>query len=201
MVRKFQLVAGHLALDFVNTLDNRYDRPRLVDLLPDYDSFLAFSRQSGILTGGRMRSLRGSTSASKAGHALEQIVELRETFYTLFLSVAHGKRPSTGTIRKLNRFLRDARPLETVHWRNGRLVRSYGKAMVSSIEPLWPILEAAINLLESPDSRRIHECSEKTCRWLFLDGSRNHSRRWCDMRICGNREKAKRFYSRVRHGA
>ena len=42
---------------------------------------------------------------------------------------------------------------------------------------------------------------KKTCRWLFLDRSKNHSRRWCDMRICGNRSKTRRFYARQRDSA
>jgi len=34
---------------------------------------------------------------------------------------------------------------------------------------------------------------ERECRWLFLDTSKNHTRRWCDMKVCGNRIKARRF--------
>jgi predicted RNA-binding Zn ribbon-like protein len=66
------------------------------------------------------------------------------------------------------------------------------------MEPLWRILEAGVELLSSADVDRVRECGEETCKWLFLDTSRNGARRWCDMRICGNRAKAKRYYSRTR---
>jgi len=62
---------------------------------------------------------------------------------------------------------------------------------------LWPVLRSAMDVLTSEDERgRIHTCESPTCDWLFLDTSRNHSRRWCDMKSCGNRAKARRYYTR-----
>jgi predicted RNA-binding Zn ribbon-like protein len=198
MQTEFQLVAGHVALDFANSLDYRYDRERLIDLLPTYERLLAFSRQSGIITREQMRALLVTTGESDARRTLERAIELRENLYSLFLSVVNEKKPSPQVTQRLNRFLASARVVDRLHWQDGRFVRSIGELESTPDGPLWPILSAGIDLLTSPDSRRIHECGEKTCRWLFLDMSRNHSRRWCDMRICGNRAKAQRFYSRVR---
>ena len=62
---------------------------------------------------------------------------------------------------------------------------------------LWRIAQAAAELLTSPDLQRVRRCDASNCRWLFLDKSKNHSRRWCDMKICGNREKARAYYQRV----
>ena len=66
---------------------------------------------------------------------------------------------------------------------------------------LTPILVACIELLTSKDVRRIKKCADGNCSWLFFDRSRNLSRRWCDMKDCGNRSKVKRFYKRRRTAA
>ena len=42
----------------------------------------------------------------------------------------------------------------------------------------------------------VRECGASDCAWLFLDTSKNHHRRWCDMTRCGNRAKVRRFYAR-----
>jgi predicted RNA-binding Zn ribbon-like protein len=61
---------------------------------------------------------------------------------------------------------------------------------------LAPIVRAAAELLTSDDRARIRECGSETCFWLFMDHSKNGTRRWCDMKVCGNREKARRHYRR-----
>ena len=62
--------------------------------------------------------------------------------------------------------------------------------------PLWEIARSAAELLTSGEHDRIKECASTTCEWVFLDRSRNHSRRWCDMSDCGNRAKARRFQAK-----
>jgi len=64
------------------------------------------------------------------------------------------------------------------------------------VRALWPIALSAAELLASGDRLLVKVCRSETCRWLFLDTSKNHSRKWCDMAICGNRAKASRYYSR-----
>jgi predicted RNA-binding Zn ribbon-like protein len=201
MAVKFQLTGGHLALDFANTLDFRYDPERVIELLPTYESFLEFCRQSGIITTGQMRKLRRNTSESDARRTLNRAIELRETLYLLFLSAVKGRRVRGDYLRAFNRFLEDARVPEAVAWQKGALVRTHGDLAEAPDGPLWPVIEAAANLLTSPDCRHVRECSDNTCRWLFLDRSKNHSRRWCEMRICGNRAKAQRFYARSRRSS
>jgi len=47
----------------------------------------------------------------------------------------------------------------------------------------------------------VRACASKTCQWFFLDTSKNHRRRWCDMTKCGNRAKFQRFYSRKKEAS
>ena len=65
---------------------------------------------------------------------------------------------------------------------------------------LWHVARSAAELLTSGDLGRVRGCASEECGWVFLDTTRNRSRRWCDMKECGNREKARRFYQRSREG-
>ncbi len=65
---------------------------------------------------------------------------------------------------------------------------------------LWPVARAATDLLTSCDLARVRECADDSCGWLFMDMSRNGSRRWCDMADCGNRAKARRYRERKKEG-
>lgn len=63
---------------------------------------------------------------------------------------------------------------------------------------LVPIARSAAELLTSPEVDRVRECSSDTCGWLFLDVSKNRSRRWCDMKTCGNLQKVRRHRNKQR---
>src|SRR5262249_14209255 len=196
MGQEFQFVAGHLALDFVNTLDYRYDAARIVELLPTFGDFLAFAEQARIISKPEADKLVACTGPREANRTHEQIIELREALYFLFQSVAAATRPSAAHLEALNRFLGESRPSGHIVWRKGDFVYNGPDLTGTPRGPLWPVMDAAAELLVSPDRHLIHECSDNSCRWLFLDRSKNHSRRWCDMRICGNRAKVQRFHAR-----
>ncbi len=201
MADEFQLVAGHLALDFANTLDYRYDPDRQIDLLPSYERFLAFCRQSGIVSATQMHKLLDGSSEFDSRRVLEEVVELREAVYSLILSGVRGRSPAERDLRALNGFLSGARAVDEVVWQKRRFVRRIADVAARPDGPLRLVVDAAVGLMTSPDIYSVRECSEDTCRWFFLDRSRNHSRRWCDMQLCGNRSKAKRFYARTRNDA
>jgi predicted RNA-binding Zn ribbon-like protein len=200
MADEFQLVAGHLALDFANTLDYRYEPGRRIDLLPTYERFLALCHQSGIVTGAETRKILDGLSELDSRRVLKHVIELREAVYSLILSGVRGRSPAEPALRALNRFLSEARGVDEVVWHNRRFVRSVPDVTERPDGPLRLVVDAAVALMTSPDIDNVRECSEGTCRWFFLDRSRNHSRRWCDMQLCGNRSKAKRFYARTRNG-
>jgi predicted RNA-binding Zn ribbon-like protein len=201
MADEFQLVAGHLVLDFANTLDYRYDPDRLIDLLPSYERFLAFCRQSGMISAAQTRKLVDGLSEFDSRRILKEAIELREALYSLILSTVSGRSPDQSDLRALNRFLSEARAVDEVVWHKRGFVRSLRDVAETPDGPLRLVVDAAVVLITSTDIYNIRECSEDTCRWFFLDRSRNHSRRWCDMQLCGNRSKAKRFYARTRNDA
>ena len=77
----------------INTLDYRYDPDRLIDLLPSYERFLAFCRQSGVITAAQMRKLQNGLSELDYQRILKTVIELREALYFLVVSAVHGRSP------------------------------------------------------------------------------------------------------------
>jgi predicted RNA-binding Zn ribbon-like protein len=193
----FQLIAGHAALDFANTFDNRYIPERQIDLLSTYDQFIAFAAQCGLANSAQARALAAG-GERQAKLALDRAILLREAIYQLFTAAISGERPPSEAIETLNASLSEARSHQQLFWDRKEFVWRYRSLPDQPVNPIWPIAEAAAELLSSTDRSRIRECSNPACRWLFLDQSKNHSRRWCDMSVCGNRAKAHRFHARGR---
>jgi predicted RNA-binding Zn ribbon-like protein len=63
---------------------------------------------------------------------------------------------------------------------------------------MQPLVESAVSLLTSAKLERLRRCGNSTCYWLFIDETRNHSRRWCEMASCGNVVKVRRHRERAR---
>src|SRR6266567_3663349 len=140
MAQEFQLTAGHLALDFANTLDNRYDPERLLELLPIYERFLAFGMQCGIINRQQMRKLLLETSEPEARRVLKRVVELREALYVLFRAVAAGQPADRSSLRTLNRFLAEARVPEVIVWHRPHFTRDCRDLAETPDGPLWPAI-------------------------------------------------------------
>ena len=190
----FDLCGGHLALDFANTLGDRHgDAP--VERLPAYGDLLAFAQQSGVVSAARARALAAAArrAPARAEAVRRDAVALREAIYALFAAVVAGDPPDPADLAVLNRHV--ARQRVTPELRMGWEI-----APDELDAPLGPIVCDAVELLTGPQRARVSRCASDTCRWLFLDTSKNHSRRWCDMKQCGNRHKARRFQERQRDG-
>lgn len=201
--REFQLVAGNLCLDFINTLDDRGDPEREQELLTCFADLLAFLRQSRALPESALRRL--AHSIPNASPAAEKILQraraVREALYRILDAVVEKHNPPPADLDEISSEWRRV----SKHFRLRRTTDGFEWQWAAEIENeaagdrlLWPILRSATDLLTSSDLDRVRSCESETCRWLFLDTSRNHSRRWCDMKVCGNRSKVRRFYERQR---
>jgi predicted RNA-binding Zn ribbon-like protein len=192
----FNLCGGHPALDFVNTLDERFSARGPVERLPDYGALLRFAEQARVLDPRNARRLaQGGPGGGE--RALRSARELREALATALYARADGRAVPAAALRTLQRHLhRAARHRELSSARGGALSWSWGRSRSRAELPVWLLALSAGELMMSERLPRVRACSADTCRWLFLDTSRNHSRRWCDMKVCGNRMKARRFQAR-----
>ncbi len=196
-LQPFQLVAGHPVLDFANTFDNRYLPERVVDLIPTYSDFLRFCLQAGVINGRQAFALAGLERETAL--ILHRAVKLREAVYQIFVALDEKRTIPAGELLTLNSILQEAaRHKVLTSERVGEIRWNWAELEEDPAGPLWVLAEAAADLLISPEAKRVSQCSSQTCRWLFLDTSKNHSRRWCDMKLCGNRVKARNHYQRGR---
>ena len=193
----FELTGGALCLDLANTLDNR-PTPRPKELLASYADLVSWAEQAGAVSRGEAAQLRRRATRRRreALAALRRALSLRETLFAVFSAAATGRAVPDDALSQLNRPLSEALSRQRVL----PSARGYGWGWVEDERALdrmlWPVLRSAADLLTSGDLERVRECASQSCAWLFLDRSRNGSRRWCDMSVCGNRAKARRHYQR-----
>jgi predicted RNA-binding Zn ribbon-like protein len=196
----FQLAAGHPALDLVNTLDWRFRTEGPQDLLNSYDDLLRFTEQSKLLTSPRALQLRRSANIGSGARALEGCKELREAMAEIFYARLDRRQPSASARETLERCFQAARLAQKLNWKHSPRLEWQWPAQASDAElPLWVLAMSASDLMTSDAVDRVRACDNPECRWLFLDTSKNHTRRWCDMKLCGNRMKARRFKAHKRN--
>jgi predicted RNA-binding Zn ribbon-like protein len=201
MSAHYQLLAAHPALDFVNTLDDRFTAMGPRELLNDYADVLAFTQQSELIEARQAAALASRCASVPAARVFKRTRELREALATVvYGSVDHDRKPPGDCLELLQREFKDAQNHQELAWRrmsnHGEVAWQWGRFESELELPLWALARSALGLLTSAALQRVHACGSETCRWVFLDTSKNHSRRWCDMKICGNRMKARRFQAR-----
>jgi predicted RNA-binding Zn ribbon-like protein len=197
---KFQFVGGNLSVDFCNTMGGK--RGGIArEKLHLFNDFVAWGEQAKLLKLGQAEVLRSHAAhhPAKAADLLARTIELREAIFRILFAAAKNKTPAKDDLARLNAEL--AASLGRL--RIGRLRDGEGFAWQwadERVEPehlLGPIARSAAELLVQPDLvAKIHQCEGDNCGWLFMDCSKNHSRRWCDMRDCGNRAKVRRHRKR-----
>jgi predicted RNA-binding Zn ribbon-like protein len=199
----FDLCGGHPALDFVNSLDDRFDPAGSRELLTDYGALLRFAGETGLLNLPQARGLARAVNGAAATRVLRSARELREALAAVLYAAAEQRVPAAAEIEMLERRFHEAERPRHLQWLtadsgiHGSLQWQWrGEQVKAAGFPVWLIAQAASQLMLSDAIGRVRACEADSCRWLFLDTSKNHTRRWCNMRICGNRAKARRFQER-----
>jgi predicted RNA-binding Zn ribbon-like protein len=199
----FDFTGGELCLDFANTLGGSRQRPK--ERLKSYQDLLAWGLQAGILNDEDVRRLGrlATDHPRKAAAALAEAIALREALFRTVAAVIAGTPPTEEDLATLNAALPRALAHLRVAPRAAGCEWKWTGEEGALDRMLWPIARSAADLLVSSDVQRVRRCGGENCDWLFVDTTRNRSRRWCDMGSCGNRAKAKRHYARkkaVGHG-
>jgi predicted RNA-binding Zn ribbon-like protein len=195
--RDFELVGGHPALDLVNTLDWRFRESGPEEFINTYGDVVRFIEQSGMIGPGDARRLLRGASGNKTERIVAAIRELREAIAEILYAAVAGRSPSSSSVKKLEACLKEAREQQQLHWEGGKLAWTLAQPN-SPTAPFWLLALSAGQFIASDQMQMMRDCGNDDCRWLFLDTSKNHTRRWCDMKICGNRMKARRFKAQHR---
>jgi predicted RNA-binding Zn ribbon-like protein len=109
-----------------------------------------------------------------------------------------SETPPASQIKTLDRYFKQARDRQRLGWSGSHLDWAWPASECGPDLPVWILTIATSRLMLSDNMRLLRACEKPDCRWLFLDTSKNHTRRWCDMKICGNRMKARRFKAQHR---
>ena len=200
---RFELDGGHPALDFANTISRRTDPADSRERLTHYGRLVSWGVQAGLVTtrnGERLRAL-ASGRPRAAIAALRRAIALREAIFSLFVARARGDRVPATALDTVNAALPDALAALRLGLESGGLGWRFAHDEADLAPMLAPVVRAAADLLTSAELTQVRECGSETCFWLFLDHSKNGTRRWCDMKVCGNREKARRHYHRGKEKA
>jgi predicted RNA-binding Zn ribbon-like protein len=187
------LIGGDLCLDFANTLYGHAEA--IHEYLFDYRDLVLWSRHVGILDADRAETLlsKWKQAPVESEAVFRQAIQIREEIYRVFASLAHDEPPLENDLFELHRtWLENQAHSRLIQTESGfELGWEEGDTLDAM---LWPITRSAVELLTSDDLKRVKQCGR--CDWLFLDRSRNQSRRWCSMDACGNRVKMARRYER-----
>jgi predicted RNA-binding Zn ribbon-like protein len=188
-----ELVGGRLCLDFVNTVNSRVYTEH--DYLIQYSDLVGWASKVGILSPTQTNQLqkRARQNEEAAEDTLEKGRRSRELLYQLFSNAAKGSEPSK----------KDMETFVTAYGEaisHGQLTKDDNhysttwKVDETFDALLWPIIHSAGELFLSDELGHVKECPG--CGWLFLDTSKNQSRRWCSMDTCGARDKMRRYHKR-----
>ncbi len=192
--RELPIVGGHLALDFANTVDDPLG-PTRHDHAGTYADLLSWSLRVGILDEERAALLRRAAEQTPeaADAALRRAHELREVLNDLFGAVAEGADGIATRWTRLRPFAAAAVAAAGLDTSAGPH-RWWWSGADDLAVVLHPVAAAAADLLVSADLARVKRCAR--CPWLYVDRSKNRSRRWCDMADCGTAEKMGRYVAR-----
>ena len=191
-----EAVDAERVLAFVNTLSAR-PTAAPAERLTSYEALVEWAREQHLVSAAAAERLvaEGRRHPHQAASVLSRAKEFREALNVLALAVEQQRQPAPAVLATISDRLADA-------YTHGRLVPHDGALQwVSSAEDeldrvLWEISRAAGRLVLSPRLGRVRSCAAGDCGWWFVDDTKNRSRRWCDMKICGNREKVRRFRSK-----
>jgi len=193
--KKFQFVGGNLCLDFTNTVGGKRGLSTR-EHLNSYADFVCWCQQADLLDASTANALlrRSARHPDEAAAALGRAIGLRESIYRIFAALASGESPQTSDLDHLNAELAMHLGRLQVASNKKRFAWTWRSLDGALDHPLGPIARSAADLLTSTHLlKQVRQCEGDTCGWLFVDSSKNHSRRWCVMSDCGNAAKVRRF--------
>jgi predicted RNA-binding Zn ribbon-like protein len=190
-------VGGALCLDFTNTVSAR-GFPGPTDRLASYHDLVAWSEGAGALSHATAAALldEAGRHPAQAEQVVRHACALREALYRIFAAQIAGQLPDDGDLALLNAAVGAAMGHLRLQPGQSCCVWSWEAGTQALDQMLWPIVRSAADLLTSGDLSRVRQCAGDRCGWLFVDRSKNHSRRWCDMAECGNVAKVRRHRRR-----
>ncbi|MDP1582193.1 MAG: CGNR zinc finger domain-containing protein [Bradyrhizobium sp.] len=172
-------IGGNLALDLANTISWR-GTSRETDHLADADAILAWVRAVGLVPANF------AIPAVRRRAFEADVHRLRDAVMRAGEAIAEGKPPPKGPLAAIRDLAAGSLAAATLRGAPIEISFAPEDRIVGALA--W----AALDLLRSNELDRLKRCPADNCHWLFLDRTKNRSRRWCDMATCGNQAKARK---------
>ena len=195
---KYKLLGGDLSLDFVNTVNWR-NRNEPDELLKTSQDLIRWGLETDILSEPETDKMNhwAHKNKSTADNVLVQAKDLRESLHHIFKGIIEGNEPNENDLNVINYELSEMLTHLQLSYSKNQFKLEIEKDNTLDYV-IWHIVRSASKLLTSDKLDRVKECEDDECGWLFIDESKNRSRRWCSMEDCGNRNKARRHYRSTR---
>jgi predicted RNA-binding Zn ribbon-like protein len=190
------IVGGNLALDLVNTVSGWNQDPE--DWVPDIASFLIWARTCSVLDTREQNeaACHAKDSPVAAERVLASVKELRFALWGLVDSLERRKPVAPGDLAVIDEWRRRLAISEYVIVRRNKIDFAINPDISALELPGLRVTEVALSFLRNLPTARIKTCSAHDCGWKFVDQSKNRSRRWCDMAVCGNLAKTREYRAR-----
>ena len=193
------LKSGHPSLEFTNTVSNHAsEQPG--EKLFNYEDVLAWARRVGLLREEQVDRLTytAARKPQEAARVFAMALELREAIYRIVVTQTKGKSPAKEDLTIINAVLSRLTSGAQMVFHAGKYEWQWNFDENAMEIPLWILALSAADLMTSEYYERVGQCADEDgCGWLFVDTSKNHSRRWCDINDCGNRAKQRRYQKRA----
>jgi predicted RNA-binding Zn ribbon-like protein len=197
---KFSLIAKNLFLDFVNTQKARDGQP--FETLENFADFVAWLTAVNLLETGQAEDLlKDWNEENAAGKFLQETVKFRNLLRELAENISDGKEISGETLKAINSQLKKQSGFTVIEKGENGFEKRFRFDLSEPAKLLQPIAESAADFLCYANFEFLRKCESSACVLYFYDTTKNHKRRWCSMKACGNQAKAAAFYKRKKQGA
>src|SRR6476660_4150937 len=189
---KLDLVGGELALDFANTSSGR-GSPSHQEHLRDFEALIEWTEHARVMAPPDCALAR----AVMAGHPkraralFARVLEARELIWMIGTALAEQRPVSQKLSASHTAVHAESFRFAEMKMRDGAYIWTWDPRRNVEAAILGPITLSALTLLMEKDLSRTKRCAGMECGWLFFDTTKNSCRRWCEMRVCGNRAKVR----------
>ena len=195
----FRCRGGALCLDFCNS-GQGFRSPRAEEWIAMFDDLVDWLEADGAIT--QRQAVRFREAAAKSPQAAAEVqaraIRFREALFRVLEAKTKGKMARGEDLASIESEDARVKPFTRLTWNGYAYSWSLDPSASVPDAALQPIISSAMRLLSSDKLSRLRRCGNETCFWLFLDETRNRSRRWCEMASCGNLLKVRRHRERLR---
>lgn len=193
----FLFVGNHPCLDFINTQMIVRETP--TDLLRGYEDLVAWLVQAKIVNNDQATVVMTQWNREDQEQLFEQGITFRNTVRDMAEQIVARKSIPDSAVASINRLLSRCPGYPQLVYAKGQVTRQFQSQTAQKDGLLAPLAEAASDLLCSGDLSLVKKCGNAACILYFYDTTKNHTRNWCSMQLCGNRIKVAAHYQRKRN--